>query len=349
MTDFTRQLLTWYKRHGRHDLPWQRDVTPYRVWISEIMLQQTQVVTVMPYYERFMQCYPVVESLADADPDEVLHYWSGLGYYSRARNLHKTAQIIKEKFDGSFPGELEQLMQLPGIGRSTAAAILALSMNQPAAILDGNVKRVLSRYHAIREWPGDSSTLKQLWQLAEQHLSKKHPADYTQAIMDLGATVCSRSSPDCGKCPVRSGCLARQEGLQNALPRRKPDRKLPVKQTAFIMIQNDSGAILLQKRPPAGIWGGLWGFPECPADTDVSVWVEQQYGYTVGSIRYEQGLRHTFSHYRLDITPVAMKLVSQQDMARDDQNLYWFSPGGDNRRIGMAAPVRKLVTKHYST
>ena len=349
MTDFTRQLLKWYKRSGRHDLPWQQDITPYRVWVSEIMLQQTQVNTVIPYFERFIRHYPDVASLAGADMDEVLHLWSGLGYYSRARNLYKAAQIIKREFSGVFPDRLEQLIKLPGIGRSTAGAILALSMNQPQAILDGNVKRVLCRYYAVREWPGSTATQRHLWQLAEQHVSRTHPADYTQAIMDLGATLCTRSKPDCGTCPLQAGCLARREGLQNDLPSRKPANPVPIKQTTFIMIQNETGEILLQKRPPAGIWGGLWGFPECPVDTDIPAWLEQNFGFKVDSVRYEPGLRHTFSHFRLDITPVSMKLVSHPERVEDEPDLYWFRPTGDNRPIGMAAPTRTLVSRHFQT
>ena len=349
MTDFTRRLLKWYARSGRHDLPWQRDVTPYRVWVSEIMLQQTQVNTVIPYFERFMQRYPDVVSLAQAGQDEVLHYWSGLGYYSRARNLHKTARIVAGDLNGYFPDNMEQLVKLPGIGRSTAAAILALSMGQPQAILDGNVKRVLCRYYAVREWPGATATLKHLWQLAEQHVSKTRPADYTQAIMDLGATLCTRTRPDCDQCPVQAGCLARRKGLQYELPHRKPDKAVPVRQTAFIMIRNDNGEILLQKRPPAGVWGGLWGFPECPVDTDISEWVARIYGFRVNSLRHEPGLRHTFSHFHLDIIPVSMKLASHQPQVRNDHDLYWFNPLGDNKPIGMAAPVSRLVSRHFQT
>lgn len=349
MADFTRQLLRWYARHGRHDLPWQSDVTPYRVWVSEIMLQQTQVNTVIPYFKQFMQRFPDVTSLAQADLDEVLHLWSGLGYYSRARNLYKTACVIVEECNSSFPDTIDQLVKLPGIGRSTAAAILALSMDQPRAILDGNVKRVLCRYHAIREWPGATATLKQLWGLAEQYVSKTRPAEYTQAIMDLGATLCTRTRPDCGICPVHTGCQARRKGLQNEIPGRKPKNKIPVKQTAFIMIQNNSGEILLQKRPPAGIWGGLWGFPECPVDTDIPEWVQQNFGLKVNSPRHEPGLRHTFSHFHLDITPVRMRLESLQDQVRNGHDLYWFSPLGDNRPVGMAAPVRKLVSRHFQS
>lgn len=349
MTDFTRLVLNWYACSGRHDLPWQQDLSPYRVWVSEIMLQQTQVNTVIPYFRRFIERFSDLSGLASANIDEVLHLWSGLGYYSRARNLHKAARIITEELNGEVPDKIDQLINLPGIGRSTAGAILALSMNQAHPILDGNVKRVLCRYYAVKEWPGERQTEKRLWQLAEKHTSINQSADYTQAIMDLGATICTRTNPDCETCPLYSGCLARQMGLQNDMPGKKPKKVIPLRQTRFIMLENATGEVLLQKRPPTGIWGGLWGFPECPVDADISEWMINKFGYTVDSIRYEQGLRHTFTHFRLDIIPVRMKLITRQGQIQDEENLYWFKPVGDNRSIGMATPVRKLVTRHYAS
>jgi A/G-specific adenine glycosylase len=346
MTEFSRRLLEWHARAGRHGLPWQRNVTPYRVWISEIMLQQTQVNTVIPYFERFMDRFPDVASLADADLDAVLNLWSGLGYYSRARNLHRTARVIQRELKGGFPVSIDKWLELPGIGRSTAGAILALSMNQAHPVLDGNVQRVLCRYYAIRVWPGERATGQRLWRMAEKLVDRDRPAVYTQAIMDLGATLCTRVNPDCQACPVRSGCRARRLGLQRELPRRKPSKTLPVKRAAFVMVENAAGEILLQKRPPAGIWGGLWGFPECPLDADIARWLEENYGLRAASLRYTPRLRHTFSHFHLEITPVRVQLQSRRHLARDADDLYWFRPAGDNRLIGLAAPVRKLIARH---
>jgi A/G-specific adenine glycosylase len=347
MTEFTRRLLKWYRHAGRHDLPWQKHVTPYRVWVSEIMLQQTQVSTVIPYYERFMREYPVLDKLAGADLDTVLHYWSGLGYYSRARNLHRAAQIVMRDHKGQVPGDMEQLLALPGIGRSTAGAILALSMNQVHPILDGNVRRVLCRYHAIREWPGEAATEQRLWRLAERHTSRDRPADYTQAIMDLGALLCTRSRPDCSNCPLRGACRAHRLGAQQELPRKRPRKQVPVRHTAFVMIETTAGELLLQKRPPTGIWGGLWGFPECPADTDIPAWLQSRFGLQVNAIRKEPCVRHTFTHFQLDITPVRMQLLSPPERIRDEPDLCWFRPIGDNKPLGMAAPVRKLMDTYY--
>lgn len=261
MAEFTRSVLRWYKKHGRHDLPWQKDINAYRVWVSEIMLQQTQVNTVIPYYERFMQTFPTVRDLAQADIDEVLHLWTGLGYYARARNLHKSARIIHTDHNNRFPDDLESIVALPGIGRSTAGAILSLALNQVAPILDGNVKRVLARYHRVEGWPGNKKTEQKLWQLAESVTPDKEFAAYTQAIMDLGATVCTRSNPLCDQCPVNNGCEARETGTQEQYPGKKPKKTLPVKQTIFTIIENDKGEVLLEKRLPQGIWGGLWSFP----------------------------------------------------------------------------------------
>lgn len=260
MHDFTSKITDWYINSGRHDLPWQQEITPYRVWVSEIMLQQTQVVTVIPYFNTFIKRFPTIISLAMASIDDVLHLWSGLGYYSRARNLHKTARLIRDEFKGIFPKQIDDLMSLPGIGRTTAGAILALSMEKPYPILDGNVKRVLCRFHAIEKWPGEKHTEKQLWLLSESYTPVKDVAAYTQAIMDLGATICTRRQPLCGACPVSEECVARQRGIENELPTRKLKKSLPVKETIFAMIENKSGAFLLERRPPVGIWGGIVEF-----------------------------------------------------------------------------------------
>lgn len=348
MPDFSGKILDWYDDCGRHDLPWQRHPTAYRVWVSEIMLQQTQVSTVIPYYHRFMERFPDVKVLARADVDEVLHLWSGLGYYSRARNLHRTAGIVVDECRGVFPGTVEALQTLPGIGRSTAGAILSLGLNRPHPVLDGNVKRVLCRYFGIPGWPGSGPVEKQLWTLAERLLSIDRPAAYTQAIMDLGATVCVRSSPLCNDCPVSSGCMANKQGLQNEIPHKREKKKPPVKQLHFIMIEGKNGKVLLQRRPPAGIWGGLWGFPECPLETDIVSWVHENFGYRVDSVAHEPVMKHSFTHFHLQINPVRTKLVSTPAGIQDSDDLYWFTPGGSNKTIGMAAPVKRLVENLFS-
>src|SRR5690554_5440876 len=252
---FGAAVLAWYDQHGRKDLPWQQDVTPYRVWGSEIMLQHTQVATVLGYFDRFMAALPTVQALAAAPEDEVLHLWTGLGYYSRARNLHKAAKIVVEQYGGEFPRDVEKLCELPGIGRSTAGAIASLSMGVRAPILDGNVKRVLARYSAETSYPGSSQASKRLWQLSEQLTPHQEVADYTQAMMDLGATLCTRKQPDCARCPVRSGCLAYAHQLQEVLPAPRPRKTLPIKHVTMPLLINQDNDLLLLQRPTEGIWG----------------------------------------------------------------------------------------------
>ncbi len=348
MAEFTRSLLSWYKKHGRHDLPWQQNPSSYRVWVSEIMLQQTQVTTVIPYYQRFMQAFPDINSLANAEVDEVLHLWTGLGYYARGRNLHKAAQIICSEHKGRFPKTQDELIALPGIGRSTAAAILALSLNQPLSILDGNVKRVLCRYHAVRGWYGEKKVENQLWQLAESHTPQKNTAEYTQAIMDLGATLCRRSQPDCEVCPVKAGCLAYKNNLQAELPEKKPKKTKPVRQSCFALIENKSGEILLARRPPAGIWGGLWGFPEFPSRAELDEWLKNRGINSKSHTEYPQ-IRHTFSHFHLDITPLKYQLGRKTKQGVEDKaDECWYKPDGD-LKLGMAAPVKKLINELFTS
>jgi len=308
------------------------------------MLQQTQVRTVIPYYERFMQRFPYIDTLANSDLDEVLHLWTGLGYYARARNLHRTAQIIDEQFQGKFPEDIDSLMALPGIGRSTAGAILALSLGQVHPILDGNVKRVLTRYHGIREWPGNNKIEEQLWYLASEKIQGTHIAEYTQAIMDLGATICTRSNPACQHCPVSKNCVANMEDLQSLIPAKKKKKPLPVKEAYFTIIENTHGEMLLEKRPPAGIWGGLWSFPECPKQTDVSAWIESEFGSKVVHLSKDDMLRHTFSHFHLDIIPIRAKLASETQCIKDKPEYCWY--GSETKvKIGLAAPVKKLLER----
>jgi len=260
MSDFAEQLLIWFDQHGRHDLPWQQAVTPYRVWVSEIMLQQTQVKTVIPYYERFMDRFPNVEALAAASQESVLAHWSGLGYYARGRNLHKSAVMIVECFGGNFPTQWEDVLALPGVGRSTAGAILSIALAQRYPILDGNVKRVLSRYFALEGWTGERKNEQFLWQQADSLTPEKRFDDYTQAIMDLGATVCTRSKPSCMSCPVRDGCVAYQQDCVASFPFPKPKKDKPVKQAYFLVLENTQGQVWLQQRPQKGIWEACGAF-----------------------------------------------------------------------------------------
>jgi len=340
---FQHQLLAWYDNHGRKDLPWQQNPTPYRVWISEIMLQQTQVATVIPYYQRFMDHFPDINSLAGASVDDVLHLWSGLGYYARGRNLHHAAEIIADEHNGIFPESIDELINLPGIGRSTAGAILALAYNQHHAILDGNVKRVLTRFAAIDGWPGKTCVQNQLWQLAEDFTPEQRVADYTQAIMDLGATLCSRSRPACDCCPISNYCQAHQQQRTGEFPNSKPRKTLPIRKTRMLILHNEDNHILLQKRPPSGIWGGLWSLPEYTGEQfeNINHWAQQQLGYAITAISSETPLRHTFSHFHLDITPVRARLNHTVCVMDDDQSLWYNSANPES--LGMAAPIRKLL------
>ncbi len=342
MSDFSSRLLKWYRVKGRHDLPWQKNPTPYRVWVSEIMLQQTQVKTVIPYYREFMRQYPNVKRLANARLDDVLHLWSGLGYYARARNLHKAAKHIMEIRHGRFPTDLGEVMALPGIGRSTAGAILSLSKGQRHPILDGNVKRVMTRHQGINGWTGEKKVEETLWQLADAFTPNQHVSDYTQAIMDLGATLCTRSKPACEFCPVKKDCYAYQHNQQSQLPTSRPRKTLPVRQAIFTIINNSRGEILLKRRPPSGIWGGLWSLPECPLDADITKWIEQNFGSKVTSVHEKPTLRHTFSHFHLDIQPVQVEVSSNSSGIKDSGEIYWYKPD-DKLNKGIAAPVAKLL------
>lgn len=338
-------MLSWFDQHGRKHLPWQQNISPYRVWVSEIMLQQTQVATVIPYFERFMQHFPDVQALADAPEDEVLHLWTGLGYYARARNLHRTAKTVCTDFDGEFPNTVEELESLPGIGRSTAGAIAALAMNVRAPILDGNVKRVLTRHFAIAGWPEQSKIKQQLWEIAEQLTPKERVAAYTQAMMDLGATVCTRSQPLCDECPLTKKCVARSTDSISRYPGKKPGKKLPVRATAMLIVSNAENQVLLEKRPPQGIWGSLYSFPE----TDNGSLIEAQATLPQQiSLCAEQSsmptLRHTFSHYHLDITPIRYKAHKHSSTIADSDRWLWY-PLDHSLQVGLAAPVKKLLNQ----
>ena len=346
--DFAECLLRWFDSHGRKDLPWQQQSTPYRVWVSEIMLQQTQVQTVIPYYQRFMQRFPNLQSLAEAPLDEVLHHWSGLGYYARARNLHKTAQQIHDAFGGCFPELIEDLVQLPGIGRSTAGAILSLACGQRHPILDGNVKRVLARYHALAGWPGTTAILKQLWALSEAVTPVSRVAEYNQAMMDLGATVCVRGRPACDNCPLQSGCRACQQGLQQTLPSPRPRRKLPIRVVQMLLLVSPEQEVFLEKRPPTGIWGGLWSFPEFASHDAIQRWCDQSNIRPTAEAEIWPVVRHTFSHFHLDITPCCIKLQNPVGSVMDAGRGVWYN-ALDPGTLGLAAPVQRLLTRLQKT
>ena len=338
---FSQRILRWADQHGRHNLPWQKEVSSYRVWVSEIMLQQTRVETVIPYFEKFMAQFPTIQVLANASQDQVLHYWSGLGYYARARNLHKAAQIICDKYKGQFPSEIEHVVTLPGIGRSTAAAILSLSHNQRHAILDGNVKRVLTRHCAIEGWPGNTKIEKKLWQIAEQHTPKKNNAKYTQAIMDLGATICTRSTPMCDDCPVANDCLALAANSINQLPSAKPKKALPVRATCMLAITNPQADVLMQRRPNHGIWGGLWSFPEFEDEAAALAWCNRMFRRQPDSQQKLDLLSHTFSHFHLQITPISVQYHHPIHWVMEADDWVWYKHGSS--QAGLAAPVNKLL------
>ena len=339
---FGEAVLAWYDRHGRKDLPWQRDITPYRVWVSEIMLQQTQDGTVMGYYDRFMQALPDVRALAAASEDEVLHLWTGLGYYSRARNLHKTAKLIVSEHGGEFPRSVEALAELPGIGRSTAGAIASLSMGLRAPILDGNVKRVLARYLALDRYPGEPAALRELWEAAERFTPQQRVNHYTQAMMDLGATLCTRSKPSCLLCPLREGCRAYQLGLEQSLPLARPRKALPRKRSLMPLFCNSDGEVLLYRRPSTGLWGGLWSLPELDDASGLDT-LAAQHQLRLGERRALPGLLHTFSHFQLEIEPLLIE-VSGPGACVAEGEWLWYNLASPPR-LGLAAPVQTLLRR----
>ena len=337
------RLIGWYARHGRRHLPWQRDPMPYRVWVSEIMLQQTQVSVVIGYYERFMARFPDLATLADAPLDDVLALWTGLGYYSRARNLHRAAVLMRDRHRGEMPRGLDALIALPGIGRSTAGAILALAHGDRHPILDGNVKRVLCRYHGIEGRPGQSAVERTLWRLAERHTPRERVAAYTQAIMDLGATLCVRSRPLCNVCPIEADCVARREGTQARLPVPRLRREAPRRTTAFLILRDPDGALLLERRPPSGIWGGLWCFPECDPDADVDAMCRSRFGIRPVATTALAPIAHGFTHFRLDVHPVLVEIDGDHCAAvADPGERRWYPPGAV-AGLGLAAPVKRLI------
>ena len=340
MDSFAFRLIAWQRTHGRHDLPWQ-GADAYRVWLSEIMLQQTQVATVIPYYQRFVASFPDIDALAAASEEQVLTHWSGLGYYARGRNLHKAAQIIVEKHGGEFPRKLEDILELPGIGRSTAAAICALAYHERRAILDGNVKRVLARYCGIAGWVGEKRVEEQLWQQAEGLLPPSDVATYTQALMDMGATVCTRSKPKCVLCPVQADCVALQTDCIAALPTPRPRKVVPERNAVFLLLMHGND-ILLEKRPGSGIWGGLW----CPPQFDDEIAAREWFGRNGMEAREGEKLEtfsHTFTHFKLHITPLKVELVRKPLRAAQPGSI-WLDV---EEALGAAipTPVRMMLTK----
>lgn len=341
MAAFADTLLRWHRKFGRKDLPWQQEPTPYRVWVSEIMLQQTQVTTVIPYYLRFIGSFPDIESLACASADAVLRHWSGLGYYARARNLHEAARCIWARHEGVFPSSFDELMELPGIGRSTAGAILSLACHQRYPILDGNAKRVLARYHAIEGWPGHTAVARKLWELAEECTPQQDVAAYTQAIMDLGATLCTGSHPDCDICPLRDGCAAFGIGAVRDYPGRRTKKTKPLRQTHMVLACSND-AVYLERRPARGIWGGLWSLPELQTENEVGEWCEREFNTRAVQLERWDTLRHSFTHYDLDIRPIVVRLSAQSGTVRDTQDRIWYELGSPPPG-GVAAPVSKLI------
>ncbi len=337
---FAPALIAWQKRHGRHDLPWQNTRDAYVVWLSEIMLQQTQVAAVIPYYERFLARFPTLMDLARAPLDDVLALWSGLGYYSRARNLHCAARTIAEQHDGRFPATLDAVMALPGIGRSTAAAILVFAFGKRSAILDGNVKRVLARVHGIAGYPGETAVAAQLWREAEALLPRTGLRAYTQGLMDLGATVCVRRNPDCGACPVQKLCVAFKTGRVDELPAPKPRKALPQRRTMMLVLQR-GGEVLLEKRPASGIWGGLWCFPEADAEADAVALCAQRFGAQVKLRQRLPVIAHGFTHFKLDILAQPVAVIAWP-LRAEAPGRQWFALAAA-RDGAVPTPVRAIL------
>lgn len=341
LDSFARKLIAWQKRHGRHDLPWQGSRNPYAIWVSEIMLQQTQVATVIPYYSRFMARFPDISALASAAEEEVLTCWAGLGYYARGRNLHKAAQIIGNLHSGRFPSSFDDVAALPGIGPSTAAAICAFAFGQRHAILDGNVKRLLARAFGVSGYPGEKKVETALWQLSRSLLPEQNLETYTQALMDLGATICTRSKPRCAGCPVRAGCVALRENRINELPGPRPRKALPERHSQFLVIRHGPD-LLLEKRPAPGIWGGLWSLPETDPRSDAAQACLQVSGQLPGRIRALPALTHSFTHFKLHIQPLEVTLSRKPVRASESGGQVWM-PLADALHAALPKAVEKIL------
>ena len=340
MRGIAANVIAWQKRHGRHDLPWQGTRDPYAIWIAEVMLQQTQVATVIPYYLRFFRRFPNLAALAAADLDAVLGQWSGLGYYSRARNLHRAAWIVAHEHGGRFPSDFEAVHALPGIGRSTAAAICVFAFRARRAILDGNVKRVFARYFAVRGYPGDRRVEDELWRKAERLLPTKDIEAYTQGLMDLGANVCTRGRPACAKCPLRTGCQAHRHDLTEELPAPRPRKRLPHRETTMLILQH-AGEVLLEKRPAPGIWGGLWCLPEIGAGEPLEQACRLRFGAHLGTVAAMPAVEHGFTHFSLTIRPRRVH-VTRVDLRAAEPGVIWL-PVADASAAAVPAPVRRIL------
>ncbi len=338
---FARAVLAWFGRYGRHDLPWQKQ-DAYRVWLSEIMLQQTQVATVIPYYQAFLERFPNLRSLADAGIDDVLQHWQGLGYYARARNLHKAAQVIRDEHGGRFPRDFDAVAALPGIGRSTAGAILSFAFDQSWPILDGNVKRVLARCFRVPGWYGQSDTMKQLWYLAESVTPAEETAAFNQGMMDIGALLCLKRAPKCEVCPLQPMCASYRHHSQAEYPQKKPTRVKPQRQT-LMLLHRCGDEILLWRRPPSGIWGGLWSLPEVDHEGAIELWQQSFLALSVPPARIQQRvIRHQFTHYSLDISLAIVELEQLPAQISDEQNYAWVALS-NLANHGLPTPVRKLL------
>lgn len=348
--DFAARLLAWFDANGRHDLPWQHPRTPYRVWLSEVMLQQTQVRVVIPYFERFVAALPEVRELAAAPADDVFALWSGLGYYARARNLHAAAKLCVERHDGELPRDFDALLALPGIGRSTAGAILAQAWGERFAILDGNVRRVFCRVHGIEGWPGTPAVEKRLWGIAEAHLPNARLADYTQAQMDFGATLCTRADPACVLCPLQAECIALREDRVHELPTPKPGKPLPERRALVLLLRDADGRVLLQRRAEPGVWAGLWSLPEAGDHATARAWFEANAVGDYDAARALGAIEHGFTHYRYTMQPLEWRAVALRNRVRDNddpesaagQLLRWVARA-ELARLGIPAPIRKLL------
>ena len=336
---FAQRVIAWQETHGRHDLPWQNTRDPYRIWVSEIMLQQTQVSAVIGYYQRFMERFPDLAGLAQADADEVMRHWAGLGYYSRARNLHRAAQLVMSGHGGEFPRDQEAIEALPGIGRSTAAAIRSFAFGARAAILDGNVKRVFARHGGVAGYPGEQKIEKRMWLMAEERLPQEGLEPYIQGLMDLGATLCVRSRPRCKDCPVAADCVALLEGRTAELPTPKPRRELPQRQTTMLVLMR-AGSVLLEKRPPSGIWGGLWSLPQADDDAGARK-LAQAFGADWKGRESLHVIEHGFTHYHLSIKPVLLNANAKH--GTEEPGHLWL-PLAEAQGAALPSPVKKLLT-----
>ena len=345
MKKFAARLIRWQRAHGRSGLPWQGSRDPYRIWLSEVMLQQTQVAAVIAYYERFLERFPGVEALAGAGEEDVLRLWSGLGYYARARNLHAASRAIAAM--GRFPATAAAIAELPGVGRSTANAIAVFAFGERAPILDGNVKRVLARAFAIPGWPGQPEVERALWATAQSLLPRRDLETYTQALMDLGATVCTKARPACGRCPIQSGCAALAQGRIDELPAPRPRKRLPLRRSTWLVLRR-GGAVLLEKRPSRGLWGGLWTFPEARG-ADIAAYCRKSFGCEIATVRALAGLEHGFTHFRLRVRPLLCEVKRRpaplpgRTRRRGPASNHAWLPLAEARAAAVPVPVRALI------